>query len=207
MGENTYVQIKNDYLIKIILVDENGEEILGVECSVEAIEEFDLKTGWLLATTMMLMKNGSSLIKVLKLTDALMMVYKSTKAGSYLENKQNLVVNGILTNQKQPKTLGKFQLGKQANFEGSNLINQQKERIQELVMRHLQVFSQIPNDLGYCDKIKHQIQLNKSAQPCRRNYCCWSSDKEKQTVEVREDAMPKEPAHLCWAAPSILVKK
>ena len=57
------------------------------------------------------MKDGSSLIKVLNLTDAPVTVYKSTKVGSYLENKQNLVVNGIFTNQNKPITLQTNQMG------------------------------------------------------------------------------------------------
>ena len=52
-GQNTYIQSKNKCLMKIRLVDENGEEIPGVEGLVEAIEDFELKTGLLLATCMM----------------------------------------------------------------------------------------------------------------------------------------------------------
>ena len=39
--------------MKLRLVDENGEEIPGVERLVEATEDFELKTGLLLATCMM----------------------------------------------------------------------------------------------------------------------------------------------------------
>ena len=46
-GQNTYIQNKNESLIKIRLADENGEEIPGVEGLVEAIEDFELKTGLL----------------------------------------------------------------------------------------------------------------------------------------------------------------
>ena len=105
-----------------------------MEGFVEAIEDFELKTGLLLAACMKSMKDGSSLIKVLNLTDAPVTVYKSTKVGTYFENKQNLVVNGIFTNQNKPKTLETFQVGKHANLEGSNLDNQQKEKVQELFM-------------------------------------------------------------------------
>ena len=92
--------------MKIILADENGEEIPGVEGLVEAIEDFELKTGLPLATCMMYditisMKDGSSLMKVLNLTDAPLTVYKSTKVKSYLENKKNLAVNRIFTNENK----------------------------------------------------------------------------------------------------------
>ena len=50
-----------------------------------------------------------------------MTLYKSTKVGTYFENKQNLVVNEIFTNQNKPKTLEIFLMGQQANLEGSNL--------------------------------------------------------------------------------------
>ena len=196
--------------MRIRLADENGEEIQGVEGLVEAIEDFELKTGLLLAASMISMKGGSSLIKVLNLTDAPVTVYKSTKVGTYFENRQNLVVNGIFTNQNQSKTLENFQMGKNANLEGSNLDNQQKEKVQELFMRRQQVFSQNSNDLGYCDKIKHQIKLNKDAQPFRRGYCSMSFDKRKarkKIVKDLEDAKLIEPTHSYWAAPSILVKK
>ena len=94
-------------------------------------------------------------------------------------------------------------MGKHANLEGSNLHKQQKEKVLELFMRHQQV-------LGYCDKIKHQIKLNKDAQPFRRSYCSMSFDKGKalkKIVEDLEDAKLIEPTHSYWAAPSILVKK
>ena len=134
--------------MKIRLADENGEEIPGVEGLMEAIEDFELKTGLLLAACMISMKDGWSLIKVLNLTDEPVTVYKSTKVGTYFENKQNLVVNGIFTNQNKLKTLENFQMGKHANLEGSKLNDQQKEKVQELFKRHRQVFSRNSNDLG-----------------------------------------------------------
>ena len=103
-----------------------------------------------------------------------------------------------------------FQIGKHANLKGSNLDNQQKEKVRELFMRHQQVFSRNSNDLGYCDKIKHQIKLNKDAQPFRKSYCSMSFDKRKamkKIVEDLEDAKLIEPTYSYWAAPSILVKK
>ena len=117
---------------------------------------------------MMSRKDGSSSLKVLNLADAPVTVYKSTKKGTYFEDKQNLVVNGIFSIQKQPKTSKTFPMGKHAILEGSNLNNQQKEKLRELFMRNQQVFSQM-NDLGYCEKIKHQIKLNKDAQQFRRS--------------------------------------
>ena len=124
-GQNTYIQSKNESLMRIRLADENGEENPGVEGLVEAIEDFELKTGLLLAACMISMKDGSNLIKVSNLTDAPVTVYKSTKVGPYFENKQNLVVNEIFTNQNKPKTMETFQMGKHANLDGSNLHNQQ----------------------------------------------------------------------------------
>ena len=156
------------------------------------------------------MEDGWSLIKVLNLTDAPVTVYKSTKVGTYFENTQNLVVNGIFTNQNKPKTLESFQMGKHANLEGSKPNDQQKEEVQKLFTRHQQVFSRNSNDLGYCDKIKHQIKLNKDAQPFRRSYCSMSFDRRKamkKIVEDLEDAKLIEPNHSYWAAPSVLVKK
>ena len=100
--------------MRIRLADENGEEIPGVEGLVEAIEDFELKTGLFKAACMISMKDGSSLIKVLNLTEAPVTVYKSTKVGTYIDNKQNLGVNGIFTNQNKPKTLETFQIRKHA---------------------------------------------------------------------------------------------
>ena len=76
--------------MRISLADENGEEIPGVEVLVEAIENFELKTGLLLATCMISMKDGSSSIKFLNLTDAPVTVYKSTKVGTYFEKKNRI---------------------------------------------------------------------------------------------------------------------
>ena len=80
--QNTYIQSKNDGLMKIRLTDENGEEILGVEGLVEVNENFELKTGLLLAACMISMEDGWSLID---LTDAQVTVYKSTKVGTRFE--------------------------------------------------------------------------------------------------------------------------
>ena len=49
---------------------------------VEAIEDFELKIGLLLAACMILMKDGCTMIKVLNLTDAPVTVYKSNKIGT-----------------------------------------------------------------------------------------------------------------------------
>ena len=62
----------------IRLANENGEQIPGVEGIVEAMEHFELKSGLLLAACVISMKDGSSLIKVLNLTDAPLTVYKGT---------------------------------------------------------------------------------------------------------------------------------
>ena len=51
-GENTYMQCKNKFLMRIRLADENGDEIQGVEGLVEATEIFEIKTGLLLAACM-----------------------------------------------------------------------------------------------------------------------------------------------------------
>ena len=45
-------------------------------------------------------------------------------------------MNGIFSNQNKPKTLEIFQMGNLAILKGSNLDNQQEEKIQELFMRH-----------------------------------------------------------------------
>ena len=103
-----------------------------------------------------------------------------------------------------------FKWEKNANMEGSKLNDQQEEKVQELFTRHQQVFSRNSNDLGYCDKIKHQIKLIKDAQPFRKSYCSMSFDKRKamkKIVEDLEDAKLIEPTDSYWAAPSILVKK
>ena len=156
------------------------------------------------------MKDVSSFDKRIESNGAPVTVYGSAKVGSYHENKQNLVKNGIFTNQNQPKTLETFQLGKLANLERSNLNYKQKEKVQELFMRHQQVFSRNSNDLGYCYKSKHQIKLNKDAQPFRRSYCSLSFDKQKalkKIVEDLEDTKLIEPTHSYWAPPSVFLKK
>ena len=94
--------------MKIRLADENGEEIPGMEGLVEAIEDFELKTGLLLAACLISMEDGWSLIKLLNLTDAPVTVYKRTKVGTYFENKQNLVVH----KSKSAKNIGNFSNGK-----------------------------------------------------------------------------------------------
>ena len=128
-----------------------------MEGLVEAIEDFELKTGLLLAACMISMEYGWSLIKVLNLTDAPVTVYESTKVGTYFENKQYLVVNGIFTNQNKPKTLETFQMGKRASLEGSKLNDQQKEKVQELFTRHQQIFSRNSNDLGHLTKLNTRL--------------------------------------------------
>ena len=87
-------------------------------------------------------------------------------------------------------------MGRQVNLEGSKLNDQQKEKVQELFER--QVFSRNSIDVGYCDKIKHQIKINNDAQPFGRSYCSMSFDKRKamkKIVEDLEDAKLIEPTH------------
>ena len=179
-GQNTYIQSKNESLMRIRLADENGKEIAGVEGLVEAIEDFELKTGLLLAACMISMKDGSSLIKVLNLTDAPVTRYKRALKEEHTL-KTNRTCEWNFRKSNLAKTLETFQMGKQANLEGSNLDNQQKEKLQELFLRHQQVFSRNSNDLEYCHKNKHQIKLSKDAQPFGRSSCSMSFDKRKAT--------------------------
>ena len=77
-GQNTFIQSKNEILMRSRLADENGEEISGVEGLVGAIADFELKTGLILAACIITKKDGSILIKVLYLTDAPVTVYRKT---------------------------------------------------------------------------------------------------------------------------------
>ena len=106
---------------KLRLTDKNGKENPRMERLEQAIVDFEQKTGFLLAACMISMKDCSSLLIVINLTDAPVTVYETTKVRTYFDSKQNLVVNGICTHRKQPKTLEIFQMGKHANLEGSNL--------------------------------------------------------------------------------------
>ena len=120
-GRNNHIQIKNENVKKLRLTDKNRKENPQMEQLEQAIEDFELKTGLLLAACMISMKDWSNLINVINLTDAPVTVYETTKVRTYFDSKQNLVVNEICTHLKQPKTLEIFQMGKHANLEGSNL--------------------------------------------------------------------------------------
>ena len=65
------------------LVDENEEESPKLEGLVEAIEGFELKTGFrlLLSACKRSLEDGSRLIKVLNLTDKPVTVNKNTNVG------------------------------------------------------------------------------------------------------------------------------
>ena len=191
----------------IRLADKTGEEIPVVDGLVKATKDIDLKTDLLLAACLISMKGGSSLIKVLNLTYAPVTVYKNTKIGSYLENKQNIVVKATFTNQNQTKTLETIHLEKHVNKEGSKPNNQQIEEVQGLFRRHQNVSSRNSNGLGYCDKIEHKIENRKNAKPFRRSYCSMSFDKRKaiKNIEDLQDARLIEPTHLYWSASSILL--
>ena len=71
--------------MRIRLADENGEEIPGVEGILEAIKDFELKVGLLLAACTISMKDRSSLIKLLNLTKAPVIVYKTLKLEAILK--------------------------------------------------------------------------------------------------------------------------
>ena len=45
-GEKNSLQRKKECLMRNLLADENTEEIPGVKGLVEAIEQFEIKTGW-----------------------------------------------------------------------------------------------------------------------------------------------------------------
>ena len=92
----------------------------------------------------------------------------------------------------------------------SKLTGEQQIRVEQLFIRHSQVFSRNSNDLGFCDKVEHKITLTANAQPFRRAYGSMSFDKRKAMKKIVEDLENSglvEPTHSYWAAPSILVKK
>ena len=56
-GENTFIQSKNECLMKVRLAEENGDKIPGVEVLVEAVREFQIRTALLLAACIISIKN------------------------------------------------------------------------------------------------------------------------------------------------------
>ena len=177
---------------------------------VEALKDYEDKTGLLVASCMVSPQNGRAQVKVLNLSDSRIVVYKDTKVGVYHESKDCVKVNGIFASNTKTKRSEPFKMGIHATLEGSKLTGDQQIRVEQLFIRHSQVFSRNSNDLRFCDKVEHKITLTENAQPLRCAYGSMSFDKRKamkKRVEDLENSGLVEPTHSYWAAPSILVKK
>ena len=113
------------------------------------------------------------------------------------------------TSKNKPKHPEVFRMATHATLEGTDFSRNQSDHVVAMFMRHNQVFSRNSNDLGFCDKIKHKIILEKDAKPFRRAYASMSFEKRKAIKKIVEDlekANLVEPIH-SWAAPSKLVKQ
>ena len=149
-------------------------------------------------------------MRVVNLSDNDIKLFQNTKIGEFFSNDDRIQVNGLFTSKNKPKHPEAFRMGTHATLDGTDLSRNQSDQVVAMFMRHNQVFSRNSNDLGFCDKIKHKIKLQKDAKPFRRAYGSMSFEKRKaikKIVEDLEEANLVEPTHSYWAAPSILVNK
>ena len=207
--ETLIIPARHEAWIDVIVKNENAEVTKKSQGLVEGLKDFENRTGVLVADCLISVNDSKSQLRVFNLSDNDIKLFQNTKIGEFFSNDDSIQVNGLFTSKNKPKHPEAFRMGTYATLEGKDLSRNQSDQVVAVFMRHNQVFSRNSNDLGFCDKIKHKIKLEKDAKPFRRPYGSMSFEKRKakKIVENLEEANLVEPTHSFWSAPSIAVKK
>ena len=162
-----------------------------------------------MADCLISVNDSKSQLRVVNLSDNDIKLFQNTTIGEFFSNDDSIQINGLFTSKSKPKHPEAFQMGTHATLDGTDLSRNQFSQVVAMFKRHNQVFSRNSNDLGFCDKIKHKIKLEKDAKPFGRDYGSMSFENRKaiKKVEDLEEANFVDPTHSYWAARSILVKK
>ena len=90
-----------------------------------------------------------------------------------------------------------------------DLTSEEAEKVQQLLFRHLEIFSQGPNDLGSTELVKHHIETGQ-AQPIRGPVYPVPLAKRKEIDSMIEQMLQQgiiEESSSPWRSPVVLIKK
>ena len=189
---------RNEAWIDVIVKNQNAEVTKKSQGLVEGLKDFKIRTGVLVADCLISVNDSKSQLRFVHLSDNDIKLFQNTKIGEFFSNDDSIQVNGLFTSKNQPKHPEVFRMGTHATLEGTDLIRNQSDQVVAMFMRHNQVFSRNSNDLGFFDKIKHKIKLEKDAKQFRRAYGSMSFEKRKAIKKILEDleeANLVEPTH------------
>ena len=123
-------------------------------------------------------------------------------------------MTGLFTNQNKPKTLELFFPGivQKLYFFLQELLFQLSflNKVQELFMRHQQIFSRKSNNLGYCDKINIKLdstKIHSRSEEIILFSLSFDKKSNKKNVEFLEEAKLIEATHSYWSAHQYWWKK
>ena len=173
------IPARHEAWIDVIVKKENAEVKQKSQGLIEGLKDFENRTGILLADCLTSVNDSKSQLRAVNLSDNEIKLFKNTKIGEFFSNDDSIQVNGLFTSKNKPKHPEAFRMGTHATLEGTDLSRNQSDQVVAMVMRHNQVFSRNSNDLGFCDKIKHEVKLEKVAKQFRRAYGSMSFEKRK----------------------------
>ena len=108
------------------------------------------------------------------------------------------------------KSRDAFVFKKHVNTSSMNLNCDEMAKVRSLCTKYETIFTRNSNDMGFCDRIHHKINLKKDAPPFRRSYGSMSFEKRKAMKKIVEDLERVDlvkPTHSDLAAQSLLVPK
>ncbi len=90
------------------------------------------------------------------------------------------------------------------------LNEQEFERLQSILSKHVEAFQKDKKDIGLTDLIEHEIELVTGAQPHKETVRRLNPEKQRQAAEQVEDLINKGvvvPSKSTWAAGIVMAKK
>ena len=173
------------------------------------MKEFEDKSYLLIARSLNDMVDDVVWVRVLNPTLEPKKVYKNARIAckEKIEKISRVQQNNP---DKNIKHRNEFDFEKHVNSNSMSLSCEEMTKVRSVCTKYEEIFSRNSNDMGFFDRIYHQIKLKKDAVPFRRTYGSMSFEKRKAMRKIVEDLERDdlvEPKHSDWAAPSLLVPK
>ena len=178
--ETLIIPARNEAWIDVIVKNENAEVTTKSQGLLEGLKDFENRTGILVARCLISVNNSKSHMRVVNLSHNEIKLFKNTKIGEFFNNDDSIQVNGLFTSNNKPEHPEVFRMETHATLEGTDLSRNQSDQVVAMFMRQNRVFSRNSNDLGFWDKIKHKIKLEKDEKRFRRAYSSMSFEKRKK---------------------------
>ena len=205
--ENVVIPPESEIILPGKLIGPNSHTV-GI---IEPLQKFVLKSGLLIAKSIVDIKNGSIQIRVVNLGYEPFTVYKGTVAAIYesitepsIKSLDKISVNNTSLQESLPVHLMPV-------FDKTDisLSEEQKLTVQQLLVKHQNLFSKDADDIGRTHLVEHTIDMGNAKPVKLPPYRIPLAKREVAEREIKkmEESGIIEPSCSPWSSPVVMVAK